>query len=100
VIRKTKAAAPEVVFTAYVWKEGGAYIACAPELDTSSCGNSVAEARDRLREAVRVLLEESSNRGTLDAVLAEAGFERHGRIYRAPRILARTNLRLPLPLAS
>ena len=47
----------EIDFTAQVWKEGAAYVAYAPELDVSSCGDSVAEARARLREAMSLFLE-------------------------------------------
>jgi predicted RNase H-like HicB family nuclease len=48
---------PEIDFTAHVWKEGTTYVSYAPELDVSSCGDSVAEARTRLREAVSLFLE-------------------------------------------
>jgi predicted RNase H-like HicB family nuclease len=47
---------PEIDFTAQVWKEGPTYVGYAPELDVSSCGDSVAEARRRLREAVGLFL--------------------------------------------
>jgi len=43
-----------------VWKENGTFVAYAPELDVSSCGDSVREARKRLREAVALFLEEAA----------------------------------------
>jgi len=76
------------------------YVAYAPGLDVSSCGDSVAGAKARLREAVTLLLEECSQMGTLEAILAEAGFERHGNSYRPRRILTRAKVRLAVPLAS
>jgi predicted RNase H-like HicB family nuclease len=91
---------PEIDFTAQVWKEGATYVAYAPELDVSSCGDSVAEARARLREAVSLFLEECSRKGTLDTILAESGFAKRGRSYRPRRIIARAKVRLAVPLAS
>jgi hypothetical protein len=91
---------PDISFTAQVWKEGAAYVAYSPELDVSSCGGSLAKARAGLREAVSLFLEECARKGTLEAILAEAGFEKHGRSYRPRRILARAKDRVAVPLAS
>jgi predicted RNase H-like HicB family nuclease len=90
----------EIDFIAQVWKEGATYVAYASELDVSSCGDSVAEARARLREAVSLFLEECSRKGTLDTILAESGFAKRGRSYRPRRIIARAKVRLAVPLAS
>ncbi len=91
---------PDISFTAQVWKEGKAYVAYAPELDVSSCGDTTSEAKSRLREAVTLLLEESSRKGVLEAILSEAGFERSGNTYRPHAILARERLKLAVPVAS
>lgn len=99
-LSKNRARLPEIDFTAHVWKEGPTYVGYSPELDVSSCGDSVAEARERLREAVSVFLEECSRQGNLDAILAESGFTKRGKSYRPRRILARAKVRLDIPLAS
>src|SRR6266851_6763746 len=91
---------PKIDFTAHVWKEGPTFVSYSPELDVSSCGHSVVVARARLREAVSLFLEECSRRGTLEAILAESGFERRGQSYRPRRIIARAKFRLAVPLAS
>ncbi len=91
---------PEIDFTVQVWKEGQTYVSYSPELDISSCGDSMSEARARLREAVSLFLEECSRLGTLAAILAEAGFTRRGKSYHPRRILARAKVRLDIPLAS
>ena len=91
---------PQVVFATQVWKENGVYVAYAPELDVSSCGDSLPQARARLREAVELFLEEASERGALKEILTEAGFEKRGRSYRPRRILAREKVRLAVPVAS
>ncbi len=97
---KRRAQIPEIDFTAQVWKEGAIYVSYAPELDVSSCGDSIAQARSRLREAVSLFLEECSRKGTLDTILAESGFAKRGRSYRPRRIIARARVRLAVPLAS
>ncbi len=97
---RTKSVNPDITFTVQVWREDGAYVAYAPELDVSSCGDSLAEARARLREAVSLFLEEASRMGTLEDILAEAGFEKHGKTYRPHRVLARQKVRLAVPVAS
>jgi hypothetical protein len=56
-ISKIRTEHPEIDFTTQVWKEGATYVSYAPELDVSSCGDSVAQARARLREAVSLFLE-------------------------------------------
>jgi predicted RNase H-like HicB family nuclease len=100
ILPKRKAQVPEIRFTANVWKEGSAYVAYAPELDVSSCGDSVAEAKARLREAVTLFLEECSRKGNLDAILTESGFEKRDKRYLPRRILTRARVRLAVPLAS
>jgi predicted RNase H-like HicB family nuclease len=97
---KSKARLPRIDFTAHVWKEGPTFVSYSPELDVSSCGDSVAEARARLREAVSLFLEECARKGTLQAILAESGFEKRGRHYRPRKIIARVKFRLAIPLAS
>jgi len=53
----------------------------------SSCGDSVAQARARLREAVSLFLEECSAKGTLDAILFESGFAKTWPEYRRRPII-------------
>ena len=47
-------------FTAIIEKEGHMYVALCPELDVASQGNSVEEARQNLKEAIELFLEEAS----------------------------------------
>ena len=65
ILRKSRTTLPEIDFTAHVWKEGPTFVSYTPELDVSSCGDSVTEARARLREAVSLFLEEFSARQPL-----------------------------------
>ncbi len=92
--------APEIYFTIRVWKENGTYVGYSPELDVSSCGDSVSQAKSRLKEAVSLFLEDASLRGTLTDILIEAGFERRRGVYRPRAVVAREKVRLALPIAS
>lgn len=47
-----------------IFKEDETYVAYCPELDVSSCGNSVEHAREMLKTAVRLFLEEAEKMGT------------------------------------
>ena len=87
-------------FTVQVWRENGTCVAYAPELDISSCGDSVRQAETRLREAVALFLEESLRMGTLQEILSETGFKKEGRTYRPRRLLVRQKVRLAIPIAS
>lgn len=44
-------------FTAIIERDGNVYVAHCPELDIASQGQSVAEARSNLTEAIELFLE-------------------------------------------
>lgn len=87
----------DIQFTARVFKEGRTYVAHALDLDVSSCGGSEAKAVKNLREAVRLFLEEAGNMGTLEQILAEAGYSRTKQKL-APKLVSLQRMSLPLPL--
>lgn len=64
----------QIVIRAEIFREGHQYVALCPELNVSSFGDSVEEARHSLREAVSLFLEECARLGSLHHVLEEAGF--------------------------
>ncbi len=79
----------QIDFDMIVFREGGAYVAYCPELDVSSCGRDVDEARANLKTAVRLFIEETEKLGTLDQVLQEAGYVPDGKGgYAPPRLVA------------
>ena len=61
-------------FDAIIFKEGATFVAYCPELDVSSCGGTIAQARANLLTAVRLFLEEADKMGTLEDILEESGF--------------------------
>ncbi len=77
-----------IYFTTEIWKEGGSFVAWAPEFDVSSMGGSVDEARMNLREAAGLFLEEAEKMGTLQEILEEGGYVRASEGWKAPELLA------------
>jgi predicted RNase H-like HicB family nuclease len=65
---------PHIVVRAEIFPEGDVYVGICPELDLSSFGETIEEARQSLREALEAFLEECEAMGTLTEVLEEAGF--------------------------
>ena len=77
-------------FTSEIWAENGMFVAYNPELDISSCGRTVEEARQNLSQALRLFLEETKKMGTWRTVLEEAGFaekESEG-VWQSPEFVA------------
>lgn len=63
-----------LVYRSEIFKEDEQFIAICPELNVSSFGESVEEARRSLREAVDLFLEECEAMGTIETILRESGF--------------------------
>jgi len=79
----------QLEFDIIVFREADSYVAYCPELDVSSCGRGVDEARANLKTATRLLIEETEKLGTLDQVLQEAGYLPDGKGgYLPPRLVA------------
>jgi len=64
----------KIKVTEEIWKEGGMYVAYCPELDISSCGESVEESKKNLKEVISITFAECRKMGTLNQLLQEAGF--------------------------
>ena len=63
-------------FDSMVFQEGNTYVAYSPKLDVSSCGGTVDEARNNLKTAVRLFLEEAEKMGTLEDILDESRYKK------------------------
>ena len=87
---------PNISFTVHIFKEGPTFVAHAPELDVSSCGDTEEEARRNIQDAVRGFLEASAAMGTLEQVLCESGYEREGDTWRAPEFVSMDRMTVAL----
>jgi len=82
----------KVEFTAEIFREDEVYVALCPELNVSSFGDSVDEAKKSLVEAVTAFLEECKAMGTLEEVLEEAGFLQKGEAWLPREAIAKDRL--------
>lgn len=55
-------------YTAVVWKEKEGYVSKCPELGVASCGDSISEAMENLKEAVDLYLENAEVMGLLEDI--------------------------------
>ncbi len=78
----------DIAFTVHIFKERDLYVAHAPELDVSSCGETTEIARKNIRDAVRGFLEASQEMGTLREVLEESGYRLEAGGWRAPEFVS------------
>jgi predicted RNase H-like HicB family nuclease len=62
-------------FDIMVFKEDETFVSYCPELDISSCGDSIEHAKEMLKTAVRLFIEEAEKMGTLKDILQEANFK-------------------------
>ena len=90
--------AMEIQFTTRIFKEGRSYVAHALELDVSSCGGTKEKALRNLKEAVRLFMEQAETMGTLDQILAEAGYSKRNQKIASPKFISVQRVTLPLPL--
>jgi len=81
-----------VEFDLLIFKENETYIAYCPELDISSCGDSIEHARQMLKEAVRLFLKEAESMGTLNDILEEANFKTNAKGEWIPPQIVATEL--------
>ncbi len=51
-------------------------MAYCPELDVSICGNSVEHAKEMLKTAVRLFLDEAEKMETIEDILEESRYKR------------------------
>ena len=58
-----------------VFKENETYVAYCPELDVSSCGDTVNHAKEMLKTAIRLFVEEAEKMGTIGDILEEANYK-------------------------
>lgn len=65
---------PHIVVRVEIFREGNLYVGFCPDLDVSSFGDTLEEARQSLREALEAFIVECEAMGTLEDVLEEAGF--------------------------
>ena len=65
-----------IIFNSRTFKEGESYVSVCPELNISSFGENMDDARVGLKQAVEVFVADCEVMGKLEEVLEEAGFDK------------------------
>lgn len=79
-----------------IFKEDDVYVALSPELNVSSFGETIDEAKESIKEAIEGFLEECREMGSLNEVLEESGFLRVENNWQSRIPVAEENLALAL----
>ena len=77
-----------IEFDMIVFKEGKTFVAYSHELDISSCGKTVEQAKKNLKTAVKLFLEEAKKMGTVEDILKETGYEKVGNRWIETKMIA------------
>jgi predicted RNase H-like HicB family nuclease len=78
----------KIEYTVQIWSEGEQFVAHAMPLDVMSSGRTPEEARAALDEAVHVFLVTAADKGSLEEILYETGYERQGGEWISPSWVA------------
>ena len=78
-----------ISFHAEIFHEGDVYVSLCSELNVSSFGETIEEAKDSLHEAIEAFIEECEKMGTLEEVMEEAGFIRENNTWKPREAVAR-----------
>jgi len=65
----------KIRLTEEIWKEGNMYVSYCPELDVSSCGEDVEQAKKNLVETIIINIEETKKLGTFEQFIEECGLD-------------------------
>lgn len=74
--------------------EDDVYVALSPELNVSSFGETIYEAKESIKEAIEAFFEECREMGTLNEVLEESGFLKVENTWQSRQPIAEENLAL------
>jgi len=75
-----------------IFKEGDVYVALSPELNVSSFGETIEEAKKSVKEAIEAFVEECERMGTLEDVLEESGFSKINDSWKSRKPVAEEEL--------
>lgn len=67
-----------------------------PELDISSCGDTEADARRNIADAVSGFIETAKQTGTLREILEEAGYRLEDGHWREPELVGMEHMHVGL----
>jgi len=87
---------PNLTFTIQIFKEGKTFVSHNPELNVSSCGKTIEEARKNLKDAMNGFIKSAYKIGTLNQLLEEAGYMYKNKKWFEPDLLVLDRLSLAI----
>lgn len=81
-----------------ILKEGKYFIAYSPVFDLSTSGKSYEEVKKRFEEIVQIFFEEVLEKGTLDKVLTELGWQKQNKQWSPPLMIAHESTQINFPV--
>ncbi len=78
-------------------KEGNSFIAFSPALDLSTVGDTFEEAQKRFEEAVELFFEEITEKGTVEEVLTELGWQKNKQQLVPPQVVSTQTKQFSIP---
>ncbi|MCG2686491.1 hypothetical protein L6258_03970 [Candidatus Parcubacteria bacterium] len=81
-----------------IFREGGCFVAYSPALDLSTSAMSYEKVRERFGEAVQIFFEEILDKGTVDEVLTELGWQKVRRRWEPPVLVSQESEKFIVPL--
>lgn len=79
-------------------REGKYFIAHTPALDISTSADTFEKAKTRFGELVNIYFEELIDKGTLEEVLMEQGWQKVKQTWQPPVVVSSQNEMIELPL--
>lgn len=81
-------------------KEGSYYIAYTPALDLSTSAKSFTKVRARFAEVVQIFFEELIEKGTLEEILAQQGWQKLEKQWVPPTLIAQETEEFAVPFTN
>lgn len=79
-----------------IFQEEDHFVALSPELNLSSFGENIEEAKTSFKEALEAFVEECQEMKTLEEVLVEAGFTKKNLVWEQRKPVIEEKLTLSL----
>lgn len=78
-------------------REGDSFVAYSPALDLSTVGETFEKAQKMFDEAVQIFFEETIEKGTLEEVLLELGWQKKDKTLTPPMVISNQTATFSVP---
>lgn len=80
-----------------ILREGDSFIAYTPALDLSTVGDTFEQAQQRFEEAVQIFFEEITEKGTVEEVLIDLGWQKVKKQLVPPQVVSTQTKQFSIP---